>query len=178
MQQKNRVTSFFNTTFLIIGIVFLLYSAWNLFVNKKYIPHITFFPGSVFITAMFGSLIIARFSGRKSTVWSILAFLNTLLLIFLYLNPVHLKELYPIAIWIFLAILIASIQQVLDRMKKRYHLTMRIFNFGLIVALIPLYHLKAEDQFFWKIFSWICLLLMLSNLIIFLLPTKRGHQSK
>jgi hypothetical protein len=178
MQRKNRVTSYFNTIFLIIGIVFLLYSAWNLFVNNKYIPYMTFFPGSVFITAMFGSLILARFNGRTSMVWSIIAILNTLLLIFLYLNPIHLKELYPIAIWIFLVILIASLQQVLDRMKKRYHQTVRIFNYGLIVALIPLYLLKSEAPFVWNIFSWICLLIMLSNLIIFLLPTRHGTHSR
>lgn len=178
MQQKSKTITVVNAGVLILGVLLLLYSAWNLFIKSTYVPYLLLFTGSILVIAMFTALTIARYKGKVAAAWTGLALLNSLLIVCLYIKPQHLKELYPLSIWIFLTILIASIQQVLDRMKKRYHSVIRIANLGLIVTLIPVYILKSDTPIIWTIFSWLTLILMLVNLVLFLLPASRQHQSR
>ncbi len=178
MQQQNKAISIINLVFLLFGVTLFIYSGWNLFFKKTYVPNLVLFSGSILLTSTFAGLTIARHKGRIAIAWTFLAILNSTLFVYLYFEPEHLKELYPLSIWIFLAILISSLQQVLDRMKKRFHSTMRIFNFGLILILIPVYLLKSESPLIWTIFSWFTLLLMLANLTLFLLPVTPRNQSR
>lgn len=178
MQHKNKSVNVLNSGFLILGILIVFYSLWNLLIKKIYLPYMLLLVGGFLLSAMFGALTIAKRKGRMGVAWTVIALLNSLLLIYLYFNPNHLKELYPLSIWIFLTILISSLQHVLERLKKRYHSIMRIFNFGLILVLIPVYFLKSDIPIIWAIFSWLTLLIMLSNLTLFLLPVRHQNQSK
>lgn len=178
MEKKNKALISIHYAFLLVGITLFLYSGWNLFVNKSYVPHLLLLTGSVMLITMFAGLIIAKHPSRIAWSWTILAFLNSTLIFFLYFYPNLLKELYPLSIWIFLAILIASLQQVLDRSRKKYHSIMRIFNFGLILLLIPAYLMKIESPIIWTIFSWLTMIIMLVNLVLFLLPVAKKSQSR
>jgi hypothetical protein len=173
MNKTLKITRGITITFLLSGLALFLFSGWNLLVNKSFVPYLQIVLGSAMILSMFLSLTIAKFSSKFMLSWVLLAIFNTLLILSFYYFPELIKELYPLTIWIFLTILIASLQQVLDRTRKKYHIQMRIFNFGLIISLIPLYLLKAESPLFWQIFSYLSLFVMLANIIVFLLPAKK-----
>jgi hypothetical protein len=178
MDKRNKISIGINYACLILGILLLFYSGWNFLIKKVYVPNLLLFVGSIMFILMFSSLIVARFTSKNSISWMILALFNSALIVYLYFYPDLLKELYPLSIWIFLTILIASLQRLLERTRKKYHSIMRIFNFGLILTLIPVYMLKTGSPLVWTIFSWLTLVIMLVNLTVFLLPNKVNNQSR
>ncbi|MFN5910722.1 MAG: hypothetical protein ACK45H_05240 [Bacteroidota bacterium] len=164
-----------NWIFLLFSGGLLLFSFWKTVMQSDLIPYLPILIGSALSFLLFLALIVAAWRSPYAIIWTILALATSGISFLYYFYPATLKELYPLQIWLTITILIASLQNALDRKGKRFHLQMRFANYGLILLLIPAVMLKAGAPWIWSLFSLITLPIMALNLILFLLPTNSGH---
>jgi hypothetical protein len=88
-----------------------------------------------------------------------------------------LKEFYPFIFWSLILIVLYSLQQVIQRHRKKFAGIAKILNYGLIFTLLPFMLFKSDNATIWFALGAITGLILLFDLVVFLLPAKQSQSN-
>jgi hypothetical protein len=158
---------------LTISVALVGFSLNQLIFENQFIPYLLLFGGTLFSAIGSSAILLSGMKGKWGVTLTIFTLLNSLLFMIYYFYPSTLKEFYSFSIWSLLLIVLFSIQHTLKRYKKPFHQLSKYLNFGIVFVLLPFFIFKVDDSQIWFLLNAITGLVLLSNLILFLLPSKQ-----
>lgn len=154
--------------------VLCLYSLYQLIIENNFIPYTLLLGGTLFGTIGFSAVLFSGLNGVKAVTLTLFTLFNSILFAVYYFYPHLLKEFYSFSFWSLCLIVLYSLQHSIQRYKKsQAHIT-KILNYGLIFALLPFMIFKIDHAIVWFVINLLTGFILLVNLIVFLLPTKRN----
>jgi hypothetical protein len=162
---------------LTISAVVCLFSTYQIFIENNFIPYFLVLSGSLFGVIGFSAVLFSGLKGIRATTLILLTLLNTLLFIAYYYSPQLLKEFYPFIFWSLILIVLYSLQQVIQRHRKKFAEIAKILNYGLIFTLLPFMLFKSDNPTIWFALGALTGLILLFDLVVFLLPAKKSQSN-
>jgi hypothetical protein len=162
---------------LTISAVVCLFSTYQIFIENNLIPYFLVLSGSIFGVIGFSAVLFSGLKGIRATTLILLTLLNNLLFIAYYYSPQLLKEFYPFIFWSLILIVLYSLQQVIQRHRKKFAEITKILNYGLIFTLLPFMLFKSDNATIWFALGAITGLILLFDLVVFLLPAKQSQSN-
>jgi hypothetical protein len=175
--EKKSVIKIIVFVLLTISAVVCLFSTYQIFIENNFIPYFLVLSGSLFGVIGFSAVLFSGLKGIRATTLILLTLLNTLLFIAYYYSPQLLKEFYPFIFWSLILIVLYSLQQVIQRHRKKFVGIAKILNYGLIFTLLPFMLFKSDNATIWFALGAITGLILLFDLVVFLLPAKQSQSN-
>ena len=168
----------FQLLLILTATAILILSAWKLFVGADYFPYLFLLFTSFLSVTLFLAVFLTKDTKRSGIIRTGISAFTVGLIGACYFFPALIKEFYPLILWSVIAVLLSSVQEILDHYKKRQHLKLRLMNYGLIILLLAPIMLKVSETWIWSFVSFLTTAVLLINLVFFLLPVKTIHHSK
>lgn len=161
-------------TLLIVSIVSTIVSAFMLFVREDVIPFLFYFAASFTGMLMFSAIYLARWKNPIATILLVITLLYLLVLSNLQLLQENAKTIYPLLVFIFLGVIVSSLQHYQEVKLKPAAKWMKFLNYGLLMLIAPFLFLKIELVTYWNLLSLSTAIIMILNAVLALSPSKKS----
>ena len=151
------------------------YSLYQFILNSSILTHLLILIGSILSGITFFALLISKDKGTAAIVWFCLAIANLLIFVIDYNQPDFLKKSYGVSLAIIFSLLFYSIQKMQEYYHKRYYKQVRFLNYGTIILVVSMMTLKLSNRMLWDGLTYLILIAIVINLILFILPKEVTH---